>query len=77
MTRKHSKLRNQSREEQNANLQQSSEARAEHAFESVEQALQQDASGTTVPPAIEERLSRSVASQPRQPRSWWKRWRNT
>jgi len=77
MSQERSKLRHQQQEEHTADLQQTSEAKAAHTFESVEEALRQDASTTQVPAAVEERLSRSVAEQPRKPASWWNRWRKS
>jgi hypothetical protein len=77
MTDKHSKLRHQQQEEQTADLQQTSKTQVTHTFESVEEVLQQDTAMTEVPPAVEERLSKSVAEHPRKPGSWWNRWRKS
>ena len=77
MNQEHSKLRHQQREEQTTDLQHTSKTQAGHTFESAEEALQKDASMTPVPPAVEERLSRSVADTPRKPGSWWNRWRKS
>ena len=43
-------------------------------FASVEELLQHDATHTPVPPAIAQRLEKSVAQLPAPPRSWWRRW---
>ncbi len=42
-------------------------------FASTEELLRHDASHTTVPPAIAERLSQSIQQEPKPERSWWKR----
>ena len=42
-------------------------------FASAEELLREDASQTTVPPAIAERLSQSLQREPKPERSWWKR----
>jgi hypothetical protein len=42
-------------------------------FASAEELLRHDASQTTVPPAIAERLSQSIQNEPKPERSWWKR----
>ena len=43
-------------------------------FASVEEVLRQDANQTAVPPAIAERLAKSIQSLPRPPQTWWQRW---
>ena len=42
-------------------------------FASAEELLRHDVSQLTVPPAIAERLSQSIQSEPKPERSWWKR----
>lgn len=43
-------------------------------FASVEELLRHDAKQTSVPPAIAQRLNRSLQNEPCPPRSWWRRW---
>ena len=43
-------------------------------FSSVEELLRYDAKQTGVPPAIAERLGRSLQNESYPPRSWWRRW---
>lgn len=42
-------------------------------FASAEELLRHDASQTTVPPAVAERLSQSIQKEPKPERSWWQR----
>ena len=42
-------------------------------FASTEELLRHDASQTNVPPAIAERLARSIQNEPKPERSWWRR----
>lgn len=42
-------------------------------FASVEEALREDIQQTVVPPAVEHRLSKSIAGLPKPGRTWWKR----
>jgi hypothetical protein len=42
-------------------------------FASTEELLRHDASQTAVPPAIAERLARSIQNEPKPARSWWRR----
>lgn len=42
-------------------------------FASTEELLRHDASQTAVPPAIAERLARSIQKEPKPERSWWRR----
>lgn len=46
----------------------------EREFASVEELLRFDAKQTSVPPAITERLGRSLQNESCPPRSWWRRW---
>ena len=41
-------------------------------FASAEELLRHDASQTTVPPAIAERLSQSIQNEPKPAQSWWR-----
>jgi hypothetical protein len=51
-----------------------SQQTTEREFASVEELLRFDAKQTSVPPAIAERLGRSLQNEPCPPRSWWRRW---
>jgi hypothetical protein len=42
-------------------------------FATVEEALREDRAGVSVPPAVEQRLSQSIANLPKPGRPWWKR----
>jgi len=42
-------------------------------FASAEELLRHDASQTSVPPAIAERLSQSIQKEPKPAQSWWRR----
>lgn len=42
-------------------------------FSSAEEMLRQDARQTDVPPAIAERLARSIQAEPKPNRPWWRR----
>jgi hypothetical protein len=42
-------------------------------FATVEEALRDDREGITVPPAVEQRLSKSIENLPQPGRPWWKR----
>ena len=42
-------------------------------FATTEELLRHDANQTTVPPAIAERLARSIENEPKPERSWWRR----
>ena len=42
-------------------------------FASVEAALREDRAAVTVPPAVEQRLSKSIENLPKPGKPWWKR----
>ena len=42
-------------------------------FAAVEEALREDRAGVTVPPAVEQRLSKSIEKLPKPGKPWWKR----
>jgi hypothetical protein len=42
-------------------------------FASAEEALREDIRQTVVPPAVEQRLSRSIEKLPKPGRPWWKK----
>jgi hypothetical protein len=43
-------------------------------FTTPEEVLRFDAAQTQVPPAVAERLQKSVSREPQTPSPWWKRW---
>ena len=69
------KQQNKFDSEQNQELssQHQSTQNAVQEFSTVEKLLRHDASQTTVPTAIADRLQKSSADFPRPNRSWWKR----
>jgi hypothetical protein len=42
-------------------------------FASVEEVLREDRANVTVPPAVEQRLNKSIESLPKPGKPWWKR----
>jgi len=42
-------------------------------FASVEEALREDRAQVTVPPEVEQRLSKSIKNLPQPGKPWWKR----
>lgn len=42
-------------------------------FKSPEELLQHDAAQTFVPPAVADRLARSLRTEPKPERTWWQR----
>ena len=62
-----------SQEQQHVSETQSRQTTARE-FASVEELLRFDAKQTSVPPAIAERLGRSLQNESCPPRSWWRRW---
>jgi hypothetical protein len=75
MNPQNSRLQQKQQEEQTASLQQGAGTQAAREFASAEDALRADAGRVRVPPAVEERLSRSVQEEPKPGRPWWRRWR--
>jgi hypothetical protein len=72
MNEKSSKLRHEQKQESVSEQQQQHKTEAKE-FSSVEEALREDATATTVPPAIAARLNESIAREPKPEKSWWKR----
>ena len=72
MNRHTSKL-NQHEHEETAIHQQSAQQQTAVEFASAEEMLRHDAGQTPVPPAVAERLRKSVEREPRPARSWWRR----
>ncbi len=64
----------ESQEQQRASETQSQQKTSSREFASVDELLRYDAKQTSVPPAIAQRLGRSLQNQPRPARSWWRRW---
>jgi hypothetical protein len=62
-----------SQEQQQVSETQSEQTTARE-FASVEDLLRFDVKQTRVPPAIAERLGRSLQNESYPPRSWWGRW---
>ena len=50
-----------------------SEQTAAREFATAEEALREDIRQTLVPPAIEQRLSKSIEGLPKPEKPWWKR----
>jgi hypothetical protein len=68
--KRQTKLTSQEQEQLSETQSQQTSARE---FASAEDLLRHDASQTTVPPAIAERLSQSLQNEPKPERSWWRR----
>jgi hypothetical protein len=68
-----SRLRHQQQQEQTSEQQTNNQIRTGQEFDSVEDLLRYDASQTTPPPAIAERLRDSLKAEPLPKRSWWQR----
>lgn len=73
MHSKHSKLRQKQQEEQTTETQQTSTFATTQDFNSVEEMLRHDGQHTTVPPAVEQRLTESIRHEPRPAKPWWQR----
>ena len=71
MNRHTSKLNQHEREETTLHQQSAQQQTVE--FASAEEMLRHDAGQTPVPPAVAERLQRSVEQEPKPPRSLWQR----
>ena len=70
--KQHSKLRQN--EQQESTQQQHSEQKNElKEFSSVEDMLRHDSAQTSVPPSVADRVNGSIANEPQQSPSWWKR----
>ena len=70
--KQHSKLRQN--EQQETTQQQHSEQKSEaKEFSSVDEMLRYDAAQTAVPPHVADKINRSIANEPQQSSSWWKR----
>ena len=50
-----------------------SQQAAAREFATAEEALREDIRQTVVPPAIEQRLSKSIENLPKPEKPWWKR----
>ena len=72
---KHTKQTSQSSQEEVQRIiaQSQQQASGLREFNSAEEALREDINQTVVPPAVEHRLSKSIAGLPKPGRPWWKR----
>lgn len=68
-----SRLQHQQQQEQTSEQQTTSQAQTHREFASVEDLLRHDASQTTPPPAIADRLQASLEAESPLKRSWWRR----
>lgn len=73
-------MKHQSKQRSRAQSQeqeQLSQTQAQHAaareFATAEEALREDRANVAVPPAVEQRLSKSIEHLPKPGRPWWKR----
>lgn len=64
--------REQSEEQAQLSLPQAQQTAARE-FTSAEEALREDRANVTVPPAVEQRLSKSIENLPKPGKPWWKR----
>lgn len=64
------KLTQREQEQLSENQSQQTEARE---FATAEELLRHDAAQTQVPPAVAQRLDKSIQREPKPPKSWWKR----
>ena len=71
MKRNTTRLNQQEREQ--TTQQQSAQQQTAVEFVSAEEMLRHDAAQTTVPPAVAERLQKSIDREPKLARSWWQR----
>ena len=67
---KHHKQTSREREQLSQTQAQNTSARE---FATAEEALREDIRQTVVPPAVEERLSKSIENLPKPEKPWWKR----
>jgi hypothetical protein len=70
--KRHTTRLNQHEREQTTQQQNSRQQTAVE-FASAEEMLRHDAAQTTVPPAVAERLQKSIGREPKSGRSWWQR----
>jgi len=69
----HTSRLNTQGQEQTSSLQNNAEQRSAVEFATAEEMLRHDAGQTAVPPAVADRLQRSVELEPKPTRSWWQR----
>lgn len=62
------------REAEQAASRQEQKAEGERQFGSVEELLRCDSEQNPVPPEVAERVSESIAREPKPARSWWRKW---
>lgn len=63
----------QTSQEQGQLSQTQAQQTGEREFATAEEALREDIRQTVIPPAIEQRLSKSIEGLPKPGRPWWKR----
>jgi hypothetical protein len=68
-----SKLRQQTRAQEEHALHQAPQKQTALEFASAEEMIRHDADQTTLPPQIAERLNESIAREPQPAVSWWHR----
>ncbi len=66
-------MRQQQTHQEAAESLQTQQTQAGQEFASVEKLIRHDAQNTPVPPALTERLHKSVALEPSPARSWWRK----
>ena len=71
--KRHTKQTTQTSQEQAQLSHAQTQQTAAREFASAEEALREDIRQTVVPPAVEHRLSKSIAGLPKPERPWWKR----
>jgi hypothetical protein len=70
---KHTAQQQEQQQEQLSQAQSQSQQTAAREFASAEEVLREDRRQTAVPPAVEQRLSKSIEKLPKPGRPWWKR----
>jgi hypothetical protein len=65
--------RQQTGEQSQTGVEQTTRAEAPREFATVEEMLRHDALHTPVPPAVAHRLGESLAGEPQPPRNFWQR----
>jgi len=66
-------VKHTSQQEQEQLSQAQSQQTSAREFATVEGALREDRANVTVPPAVEQRLNKSIENLPKPSKPWWKR----
>jgi hypothetical protein len=66
-------VKHTSQQDQEQLSQMQAEQTAAREFATVDEALREDRANVTVPPAVEQRLSKSIENLPKPSKPWWKR----